>query len=71
MKRKPTGFVATCQCDVTVGAIDAQRTDSKDMGRIIGKWLRDGCTVAPFFNGTWSVSIQSCKCDTEQENKQP
>lgn len=62
MKRKPRGFVATCQCGVVVGAMDADRTPRADAGKLLGKWLADGCTVAPRFDGTWIVHVQPCKC---------
>jgi len=67
MKRKPTGFVATCQCGVVVGAIDTIRADRKDAGQILGKWLADGCTVAPRFDGTWSAEVKVCQCASEQK----
>ncbi|WP_201766958.1 hypothetical protein [Chrysiogenes arsenatis] len=63
MKRKPTGFVAKCQCGVIVGAMDYDRTDRKDAGQILGKWLHDGCTVEPQFAGTWSVTVKACRCE--------
>lgn len=62
VKRKPTGFVAVCQCGVTVGAMDAKRTDHKEAGRLLGRWLSAGCTVIPQFEGTWSAHIEACKC---------
>ncbi|HEQ0021719.1 TPA: hypothetical protein VDW60_003972 [Pseudomonas aeruginosa] len=62
MKRRPTGFVATCQCGVAVGAMDINRTERADAGRLLGKWLYDGCTVEPRFAGTWSTEIGPCKC---------
>ncbi|EIU1490842.1 hypothetical protein ACTVD7_005554 [Pseudomonas aeruginosa] len=62
MKRRPTGFVATCQCGVAVGAMDINRTERADAGRLLGKWLYDGCTVEPRFAGTWSAEIGPCKC---------
>lgn len=46
-KRKPTGFVAVCQCGVTVGAMDLTRTNNTDAGRVLGKWLYKGCAVEP------------------------
>lgn len=67
MKRKPSGFVATCQCGLVTGALDAARTDNKDMGRIMGKWLYDGCTVSPYFSGTMSVEVKRCQCAAGQE----
>lgn len=63
MRRKPTGFFATCQCGVTVGALDARRTENKDMSRILGQWLHSGCAVTPQFAGTWSVQCKPCQCD--------
>jgi hypothetical protein len=65
MKHKPTGFVATCQCGVVVGALDAELTDRAEASRLLGKWLGDGCTVAPRFTGSWSVSVEPCQCDTD------
>jgi len=61
-KRKPTGFVAICQCSLYVGALDFSRTDRSDAGRIMGRWLSDGCTVSPRFEGTWEVHIEPCQC---------
>lgn len=63
MKRKPTGFIAICQCGKVVGALDFIRTDKKDAGRIMGKWLADGCTVRPEFNTEWSCKVEGCLCD--------
>ena len=64
-KRKPTGFVATCQCGQVVGAMDFDRTGRKDAGKILGQWLAEGCTVAPRFDGSWSVALGACACDSE------
>lgn len=61
-KRKPTGFVAVCQCEVTIGAMDLMRTNA-DAGRVLGKWLYKGCTVEPRFDGTWEAQIQRCQCE--------
>lgn len=63
MKKKPTGFVSKCQCGVIVGAMDYTRTDRKDAGQMLGKWLHDGCTVEPRFAGTWEASIEPCRCE--------
>lgn len=68
-KRKPKGFVAICQCGVTVGAMDLTRTEKADAGRILGQWLEGGCTVEPRFNGTWSAQIQRCQCSSMQPPK--
>lgn len=62
MSRKPNGFVAKCQCGVFIGAMDLNRTDRKDAGRILGEWLFKGCTVEPRFAGTWTAAIEPCKC---------
>lgn len=59
---KPTGFVAMCRCGSVVGAMDYERTDRKEAGRILGQWLRNGCTVVPRFSGSWSENIRACHC---------
>lgn len=61
MKKKPSGFVAKCQCGVYIGALDYHRTDREEAGKIIGKWLHDGCTVEPRFN-SWNEHIEICQC---------
>lgn len=66
MKRKPTGFIAVCQCARTIGAMDITRTERKEAGAILGKWLHDGCTVIPKFEGTWEASVQPCQCEKGQ-----
>ena len=67
-KKKPTGFVATCQCGVIVGAMDYTRTDRKDAGQMLGKWLHDGCTVEPRFEGTWKATVGACRCEPSNAN---
>lgn len=62
MKLKPRGFTATCQCGMVVGAMDYNRTDRKEAGQLLGKWLHDGCTVTPFFADPFSVQVNSCVC---------
>lgn len=62
-KKRPTGFVATCQCGVITGAMDLTRTDNADAGRLLGRWLHDGCTVEPRFDGTWTVVVKPCRCE--------
>lgn len=62
-KKKPTGFIAECQCGMIVGALDYYRTDRKDTGRIIGQWLADGCKVIPMFNSSWQTTCNACRCD--------
>ncbi len=64
-KKKPTGFVAFCQCGACVGAMDAKRTDTADMGRILGAWLADGCTVTPRFGSDWSAVLTNCECEAQ------
>lgn len=61
-KKKPTGFVAVCQCGKTVGAIDVEATPQKDAASLLGRWLMNGCTVSPRFTGTWSAQIEPCEC---------
>jgi hypothetical protein len=61
-KPRPTGFVATCRCGVVVGALDSMRSDPRDSSKILGRWLREGCSVEPRFTGSWHVSIAACRC---------
>ena len=63
MAKKPTGFVATCQCGVTVGAMDYERTDRREAGKLLGQWLAHGCTIEPLFLGTWNADIGACRCE--------
>ena len=58
----PTGFVATCECGVVVGAMDAERTDRKAAGEILGQWRRDGLTVKPKFGARWQVQLGPRRC---------
>lgn len=62
MPRKPSGFIAKCQCGVITGALDYDRMDRKDAGKLLGAWLARGCTVEPRFSSTWIEIIGSCKC---------
>ena len=39
-KLKPNGYIAICQCGKTVGAIDLNRTDRKDSGKVLGNGFR-------------------------------
>lgn len=61
-KKKPTGFVARCQCGAIVGAMDYERTDRCEAGQILSKWLFDGCTIEPRFAGAWNAMIEACRC---------
>lgn len=69
MKRKPTGFVAICQCSKIIGALDATRTQPGEAGKILGKWLFDGCTVMPHFTTEWAAGIEPCACTQAKEGK--
>jgi hypothetical protein len=66
VKQKPTGFVAICQCGAVVGALDYDRTDRREAGQTIGKWLHDGYTIEPRFTGSWSVKVEPCRCNIER-----
>lgn len=63
-KRKPTGYVATCQCGVAVGALDRQRTPVHEASQILGRWLSEGYTITPQFGPSWTVSLASCCCES-------
>lgn len=62
-KTKPTGFVAMCQCGAIVGAMDYERTDRQEAGRMLGQWLHAGCTVEPRFGSMWRTTVEPCKCE--------
>lgn len=66
MKRKPTGFVAICQCGHAIGAMDYKRTDRITAGKLLGQWLHDGCRIEPRFDSSWCASITTCHCDDKQ-----
>ena len=61
--KNPTGFIAICRCGKVVGALDYDRLDRREAGPILGRWLHDGCTVQPKFEGCWSVTVESCICE--------
>jgi len=63
VKQKPTGFIAICQCGEIIGAMDYDRTDRKEAGQILGKWLANGCTIEPRFGCSWGEIVTSCKCE--------
>ena len=65
MKRKPSGFVAVCQCGATVGAMDYERTDRRDAGQLLERWLANGCTIRPLFNARWQATVEQCQCDDD------
>jgi hypothetical protein len=65
MKKKPTGFIATCQCGKVVGAMNYEHADRKDAGKMLGKWISDGCTIEPRFDGKWSVTVTACECGSD------
>ncbi len=67
-KRKPTGYIATCQCGEIVGAIDLNRTTRKEASNILGQWLANGCLLTPRFNPPWSISLGACKCSQPAED---
>lgn len=60
-RKKPKGYVATCQHGIVVGAIDLARSDNKDAGRLLGSWVSKGCTLEPRFTGEWSVVVKPCE----------
>lgn len=63
-KQKPTGFIARCPwCGVITGAMDYTRTDRKEAGTMLGKWLMTGHVVEPRFHGNWSVELKACQCN--------
>lgn len=71
MPKQPSGFIAKCQCGSITGALDYDRTDRRDAGKIMGEWLARGCTVEPRFGGTWTETITACKCPSEGKEPKP
>lgn len=67
MKKKPIGFIARCQCGEIIGAMDYNRIDRKQAGKILGAWLADGCIIEPQFESSRIIRITGCKCDLEME----
>lgn len=65
MKKKPTGFIAVCQCGACVGALDYARTDRQEAGKILGAWLHEGCSIVPAFSDSWGAKIRACQCDAK------
>lgn len=59
---RPYGYVALCRCGFYTGALDATRTDRKEMASILGEWLINGKTVEPRFDPNWEVALRSCRC---------
>lgn len=70
VRRRPTGFVARCQCGKMTGALDYLRTSKKEAGEILGLWLAEGRTVEPRFSGTWVVDLETCVCVFPDPNDQ-
>lgn len=64
--KQPSGFIAICQCGQIVGALDFNRTDRKEAGKILGEWLWSGCTVQPKFESSWSVQVTACVCNDKE-----
>lgn len=61
-KNKPSGFIAICpDCKVIIGALDRERMNYKDVGKMLGDWLMDGYIIEPRYN-SWQETIQSCRC---------
>lgn len=65
MNKRPTGFVAICQCGNIVGALDYNQTDRSECGKLLGEWLHYGCTIGPRFGSTWSANVGACECAKE------
>lgn len=61
-RKRPTGYVARCQCGEVVGAIDLERSDRKEAGQVLGRWVAEGLTLEPRFTGTWTCDVRACGC---------
>jgi len=43
--------------------MDYTRMDRKDAGKVLGKWLANGCKVEPRFDSQWTEHISVCECE--------
>jgi len=63
MKKKPSGFIAHCQCGEVIGTLDYERSERSDAEKILSKWLSDGCAIYPKFDSNWSIVVSRCRCE--------
>lgn len=64
-KLTPKGFVCICQCGVCTESLDLSKMELKDAGKIMSRWLIEGCTIFPFFTGNWPKKPGKCRCDDQ------
>lgn len=62
MRKRPTGWVARCQCGELIGALDRDRSEQPEISRCISGWLAAGCAIEPRFGSNWSVDLVKCGC---------
>ncbi len=65
IKLKPSGYIAICQCGITVGVIDLNLSNRVDSGKVLGKWIADGCELKPRF-GDWQARVSKCVCEIKE-----
>lgn len=65
IKFKPSGYIAICQCGITVGAIDLNLADRVESGKALGRWIADGSELKPRF-GDWQASVSQCVCEIKE-----
>jgi hypothetical protein len=68
-KEQPTGCIARCKCGAIIGAVDFNRMDRKDAGKLLGKWLYKGYTLEPRFGDCWEIFFTECHCNSVKVNK--
>lgn len=61
-RKKPTGYVARCQCGEPVGAIDLERCERDLVNRVFGRWISEGMTLEPRFTSNWRCEVIACGC---------
>lgn len=64
--KRPTGYIATCQCGSIVGALDLQRCDEETVAHMLGKWVAQGRALSPMFEPHWTAAITGCTCRSDQ-----
>lgn len=62
VRKRPTGFLAKCQCGAIISAVDYIRIDKGEFGILCGMWLHSGYAVLPMFGDSWKVELEQCKC---------
>jgi len=62
-KKRPSGFVAKClYCKGTIDFIHIGNASSKELGKLVSSWLKNGYVVEPRIGDFWAEKIGGCRC---------